>query len=277
MNAMAETPTHYELLGVSEDALPSDIKSAFRREAKRQHPDQGGNPAVFRMVEDAYEVLISPDRRAQYDADLRGGEPTPPGGVRVNDQAGQEQWADEPWADDWADDNWVDGPYGSPGHGAPGGAPQGGPIFVTAPPHPQRLSSRLPEWFPTSMVKRRIKILMALAFLGLILLFTGQLVPGFGSAGLVALLAWAVLAFYLGSIILRAAAWCLVLYALITYYLDQADLATTLMRSGIAIALWFAGQWYYTYRRGKWHSYIAYRVLGHLPPRLRPDRRWEMA
>jgi len=38
--------------------LQQIIKRAFRRQAKRHHPDQGGNPALFRKLRDAYEQLI---------------------------------------------------------------------------------------------------------------------------------------------------------------------------------------------------------------------------
>jgi len=61
----------YELLGVHREAGLADIKRAYRRLARRFHPDlnPGDRTAAvrFRAVADAYEVLVDPDRRRQYD------------------------------------------------------------------------------------------------------------------------------------------------------------------------------------------------------------------
>lgn len=62
----------YELIGVSRDAGPGEIKRAYRRLARRYHPDinPGDRAAAvrFRIVADAYQILADPDRRRQYDA-----------------------------------------------------------------------------------------------------------------------------------------------------------------------------------------------------------------
>jgi molecular chaperone DnaJ len=62
---------YYEVLGVSRDAGPEDIKKAYRRLALEFHPDrnQGDSEAEskFKEATEAYEVLRDPDRRAQYD------------------------------------------------------------------------------------------------------------------------------------------------------------------------------------------------------------------
>ena len=61
----------YDLLGVRSDADLAEIKRAYRRLARRLHPDvnPGDRAAAvrFRAVADAYEVLADPDRRHQYD------------------------------------------------------------------------------------------------------------------------------------------------------------------------------------------------------------------
>jgi len=63
--------THYELLGVSPDASPDEIKSAYRRAARRYHPDTNpDNPSAadhFKVIVAAYETLGNADRRADYD------------------------------------------------------------------------------------------------------------------------------------------------------------------------------------------------------------------
>jgi len=62
----------YELIGVPRDARLDEIKRAFRRLARRIHPDinPGDRAAAvrFRIVADAYEILADPERRRQYDA-----------------------------------------------------------------------------------------------------------------------------------------------------------------------------------------------------------------
>jgi curved DNA-binding protein CbpA len=64
----------YELLEVDERADPGEIAHAFRRLAKRWHPDLNStHEATERMqhISAAYEVLRDPDRRAAYDRALR--------------------------------------------------------------------------------------------------------------------------------------------------------------------------------------------------------------
>src|SRR5215475_7945113 len=62
----------YVLLGVERGATVSDIKRAYKRLARRFHPDI--NPgdrmaaAQFRRIAEAYATLSDPDRRRRYDA-----------------------------------------------------------------------------------------------------------------------------------------------------------------------------------------------------------------
>lgn len=62
----------YEVLGVSADADAERIKAAYRRMARATHPDVGGEDFAFRAVQDAYDLLSDPDRRATHDRGAAG-------------------------------------------------------------------------------------------------------------------------------------------------------------------------------------------------------------
>lgn len=47
----------YQILGVAEKAPWAEVKSAYRKLVMAHHPDKGGDPATFRKVQGAYEVL----------------------------------------------------------------------------------------------------------------------------------------------------------------------------------------------------------------------------
>src|SRR5919109_329692 len=70
----------YIVLGVQQGASDAEIKRAYRRLARRYHPDiNPGDQAAaarFHQILEAYETLIDPARRSRYDA----GHPTSEGG-----------------------------------------------------------------------------------------------------------------------------------------------------------------------------------------------------
>ena len=78
---MAAPEDPYRVLGVSRDADSATIHAAYRRAVRRTHPDAGGSAAAFEAVQDAYEALRDPARRAAHDrthSSRRSPPPPPP-------------------------------------------------------------------------------------------------------------------------------------------------------------------------------------------------------
>ncbi|HEX6361502.1 MAG TPA: DnaJ C-terminal domain-containing protein [Albitalea sp.] len=70
-----EFKDYYATLGVGRDAAPEDIKRAYRKLARKYHPDVSKEPdaeARFKEVSEAYEALSDPEKRAAYDEVGRG-------------------------------------------------------------------------------------------------------------------------------------------------------------------------------------------------------------
>jgi len=74
--------TYYEVLGIAPEAGSREVKSAFRRQAKKHHPDLRRDDvsraasaraadAAMRLLLEAYRILCDPEKRRAYDRSLR--------------------------------------------------------------------------------------------------------------------------------------------------------------------------------------------------------------
>ena len=81
---------YYEVLEVGRNASDAELKAAFRKAAMKWHPDRNpgdkNSDGRFKEINEAYDILKDPDRRAAYDrfghAAFEHGGPGGPGGIR---------------------------------------------------------------------------------------------------------------------------------------------------------------------------------------------------
>ncbi len=74
---MPEKRDYYEVLGINRNATEEQIKTAFRKLAFKYHPDRNrddGAEEKFKEINEAYEVLSNPEKRATYDRFGHSGE-----------------------------------------------------------------------------------------------------------------------------------------------------------------------------------------------------------
>src|SRR3954469_2151300 len=70
---MANGTDYYKVLGVDKKASQEEIKKAYRKLARKYHPDANKEPGAedrFKQISEAYDTLSDPDKRKRYD---RGG------------------------------------------------------------------------------------------------------------------------------------------------------------------------------------------------------------
>lgn len=136
-----EYKDYYKILGVGKNATEKEIKSAFRKLARKYHPDVNPNDpqaeARFKEINEAYEVLSDPEKRAKYDqlgADWRrwqraGGEPqdfnwarwtTGPEGQRVHIRYGSPEDLEDLFGDGSPFSDFFTSIFGSMGRTGPG-------------------------------------------------------------------------------------------------------------------------------------------------------------
>jgi hypothetical protein len=244
---MMQDPTYYQLLGVDPSATQAEIKSAYRQQARRNHPDQGGNATLFHMIDEAHQTLISPSLRAEYDAWLRG---------EASDFSGDDTAMHTVLRDD---DAFI---HAEPFRNAPVDAP----IFRRAD------HADAPARNPRTA---RVFWAVVLLWIALALVLNVPLLPGLGSGlSTVIFLGACWVAWVLGSFILRMLGWALILGAIISAQWHGATPSDTTVRLIMGATLWLSGHWLWAFRHQRFHSLIASSVLTKLPMSLRPDRRW---
>lgn len=83
---------HYTALGLNKNATTEEIKKAYRKLASQNHPDKGGDTAKFQKIQEAYDTLSDPQKRAQYDNPMHNnfmhGQQGFPGGFNFNFNGG---------------------------------------------------------------------------------------------------------------------------------------------------------------------------------------------
>jgi DnaJ-class molecular chaperone len=131
----------YEVLGVSRTASETEIKSAFRKLAKKHHPDQSKDPKAkehFAEVNSAYEIVGDKDKRRKFDHGEIGADGKPRfqgfegfgGGQRPGGPGGPGgrtfRWSGGGPGGEFSADDILNDILGGFGRGAGGGAARGG-------------------------------------------------------------------------------------------------------------------------------------------------------
>jgi len=155
-------PTWYDILGVDRDATPDAIKAAWRAATDKFEP--GSGTSQFRLFNEAADVLLDPERRAAYDAELAGtaveAEPAP----EVEPETEPEPDA-EPDGEPDVEPELVEAPLAeSPLAEAPTDEPAGVPA---APTGPLAVLGRLPDLVIAAIAALAVASLVLAGFLAI--------------------------------------------------------------------------------------------------------------
>ena len=150
-----ETPDYYSILELDPGATQEEIRLAYKRLALAWHPDLSAHPAANRQMQrlnEAYETLSSPERRAEYDLERAA----PAVEAPVEPPATEAQTVES-------------SPYAGPRAAYPAAAPQPPPI---SPERRAELSRQRQAW-----LQSQLKVL-AFSILYTLVLFAWTLVSG---------------------------------------------------------------------------------------------------
>ena len=124
---------YYAVLGVARDAKPDEVKRAYRKLARKYHPDVSKLPDTeerFKEVSEAHEVLLDAEKRAAYDAVATGADPArefqpPPGWNSGFEFSGRDSGANSSDASDFFEALFGHRSTGQRGRGGAQGSPLG--------------------------------------------------------------------------------------------------------------------------------------------------------
>lgn len=118
---------YYEVLGVPRTATQNEIRTAYRKLARTNHPDINKDPAAedrFKEVAEAYEVLRDEDKRAQYDrlgANWRAGQDMSGAAGFGAEEGGYYSGGGSPFGDEGDFSDFFSSLFGGRARGGPGG------------------------------------------------------------------------------------------------------------------------------------------------------------
>src|SRR5687768_17289162 len=106
---------YYKILGVDKNASDDQIKKAYRKLARKHHPDLNPNDKEahlkFQKINEANEVLSDPEKRKKYDSygeNWKQAEQYGQTRQQQQQQAGHEQWSHRGFSGDFGDEHFSD-------------------------------------------------------------------------------------------------------------------------------------------------------------------------
>ncbi len=281
MGPMTE-PSYYELLGVEPSASEADIKSAFRQEALRIHPDKGGNPALFRLIEQAYDTLNSPSRRESYDAShgfartsTYTAQPGP--GYAYEEAQPTGQWTQADWNDNLWNDNARNDSAWHDDHATARTDREPPPGMHDNADFPALRRYRLLEFIGYSWHGFSVWMFGGVAaWILLALALNWTAIPGVDNFTVIKVVVVIFFLWAFGSLLLRIASLLLTLLTLWNaHQSNPPPTSTTATMLAVALGLWLSAHWIYIWKNGYPKSIIAVGILGNLPGIFNPMWKWD--